>query len=277
MRRLTVFGAALAVILVLAAPAGGALEVRLSIEPARPAALEPATITLRSYLPVIRSDGSCCRLEPGGSRSYPFRVEAVSPAGKVMRVPVRPTHRNLWRGAVTFPTEGRWTIRAANFAQGGYRPAFGSRPRILVKVGPPRPTPAPAGFGPLGRQGCSPASPARGRELFGTAVGGEQLWAMPVMPGDGAAWARPDRAEFERLVGKETKIVFAATTGRGPLLHAVGPVGTIVEPVCTRGHIGSTWVGIPGHQWGAGFVFPQAGCWRIRVGPRADLWLLVRS
>lgn len=52
---------------------------------------------------------------------------------------------------------------------------------------------------------------------------------------------------------------------------------TTLAPVWRRGNIGRTWVGEPGHEWGAGFVFPEAGCWRIRVGPRGDVWLLVRS
>lgn len=279
MGRLTALGAAIAVGLVLVAPAAGALEVRLTIEPARPNALESVTVALRSYVPVVRGDGTCCRLEPDGARSYPFRVEAVSPTGKVVRVRVRPVGSNLRRGVITFPAAGRWTLRVANYAQRGYRPAFGARPRITVRVAAPRPTPAPAGFGSLGRAGCAPASPASRkhglRTVFGTALGGEQLWAMPVMA-DGAAWASEDRAEFERMVGKEIKIVFAMTSYRTPFV-ATGPGGVTIEPVWRQGHVGSTWVGIPGHQWGAGFVFPEPGCWMISVGARGALYLLVRS
>ena len=113
------------------------------------------------------------------------------------------------------------------------------------------------------------------RTIFGTAIGGEQLWALPSMP-SGATWGRNDAAVFDGLVGKEIKIVFAMTSVAAPF-HAIGPDGTTHEPVWRRGHIGRTWVGEPGHQWGAGFVFPEAGCWRIRVGPRGDVWLLVRS
>lgn len=135
--RLTALGALFAVHLVLVAPASGALEVRLTVVPARPAALEPVTIRLQSYVPVLRANGSCCRLEPGGPRSYRFRVEAVSPAGKVVRVRARPTERNVWRGVFVFPTAGLWTVRVANYADGGYRAAFGSRPRIVVRVTDP--------------------------------------------------------------------------------------------------------------------------------------------
>lgn len=276
MSRLTALGAAIAVGLVLTAPAGGALEVKLSIEPARPAALEPVTVTLRTYVPVVRQDGSCCRLEPHGARSYPFRVEAVSPGGKVVRVRMRPAEGNLSRGVLSFPTAGRWALRVANYAQGGYSETLGGRSRIIVRVAAPRPTPAPAGFGSLGRPGCVPASPVRGREVFGTAIGGEQLWAMPVLPGGGASWARPDRAEFEGLAGREIKIVFAMTSYRTPFV-AVGPGELTVEPVWRQGHVGPTWVGISGHQWGAGFVFPEPGCWKISVGSRGALYLRVRS
>jgi hypothetical protein len=200
----------------------------------------------------------------------------VSPAGKVVRVRVRPKGRNVWRGVATFPTAGLWIVRVANYAQRGFREAFGSRQRIVVRVTTPRAIRAPTGFPSLGRSGCSPASPARAGEVFGTAIDREQLWAMPIMPGGGAAWARPDRAEFVGLTGREIKIVFAMTSVAAPFV-AVGPGGESIEPVWRRGHLGPTWVGIPGHQWGAGFVFPRPGCWRIRAGPRGDLWFLIRS
>lgn len=202
MGRLAALGGTLAAGLIVAAPAGGALVARVSVEPARPAALEPATITLRSYAPVVRPDGTCCRLEPHGPRGYPFRVEVVSPAGRVVPVRVRWVGGNRWRGAVTFPTGGRWTVRVANYAQGGYRPAFGSRPRITVRVAARRPTPAPAGLETLGKPGCAPASPSRSRQIFGSTFGGEQPWVMPVLP-IGASWAQADRAELDGLTGRE--------------------------------------------------------------------------
>jgi len=271
--RLTTAGAVLVSGLVLAAPAGGALEVRLSVTPKRPSALDKTTIELRTYAPLIRADGSCCRLEPWDFRSYPFRLEAVSPEGKVSRIGVRRAEPTLWRGTVRFPRPGRWVLQLPQFGQ-----------RVSVRVGAPLPTPTPAGFAPLGRPGCAPASPADSssqgfREVFGTAVGDEVLWALPFLP-KGTTWAQPDAAVFDGLVGKEMKIVFAMTAGRTshrtPFI-AVGPDGETVEPVWRRGHTGPTWVGIPGHQWGAGFVFTRPGCWRIRVGPRGDLWMFVRS
>lgn len=269
MSRLTAFGAAIAVGLVLAAPAGGALEARLSVSPKRPAALEPTQVIVRTYVPEIRADGSCCRLgEPYAPRSYPFRVEAVSPAGKTSRVRVRWARGNEFRGVFRFPSAGRWQVQLPQFRQS-----------IAVRVRPAVPTPAPAGFGALGRPGCQPSSPAGSkygvRTIFGTAIGGEQLWALPTMS-KGATWGRNDAAVFDGLVGKEIKIVFAMTAVRPPF-HAIAPDGATLEPVWRRGHLGAPWVGIAGHQWGAGFVFPESGCWRIRVGTRGDVWLSIRS
>ena len=277
MRRVAVVGASLAAVLVLATPAAAALEVRLTITPSAPHALEPTKLALRTYLPVLRDDGSCCRLVSGGPASYPFRVEVVSPAGRLSRVRVRSSGKHSWGGVFTFPTPGRWQVRVANYP--GCASVVGARPCLWVRVVAARTTPAPAGFGPLGRSGCAPPSPTRAdggfREIFGTAVGGEQLWALPSLP-KGTTWARDDVAAFDGLVGKEMKIVLASTSVRAPF-HAVGPDGAIIEPVWRRGHVGPTWVGIPGHQWGAGFVFPESGCWRIRVGPRSELWMSIRS
>ena len=269
MGRLTALGAvAVAVGLALTASAGGALEARLSISPKRPVALAPAQIVVRAYAPLMRADGSCCRLEPRAPRSYPFRVEAVSPAGKTSRIRVRWARGNEFRGVFRFPSPGKWQIQLPQFRQS-----------IAVSVRPPVPTPSPAGFGPIGRPDCAPPSPAGSeqgfRSIFGTAIGGEQLWALPSMP-KGATWGRIDAAVFNGLVGKEIKIVFAMTAVRTPF-HAIGPDGATLEPVWRQGHVGATWVGIPGHQWGAGFVFPAPGCWRIRVGSRGDVWMLVRS
>ena len=269
MHRLAALGVSLAAVLVLATPAAGALELRVSISPRSPAALERTLVVLRTFAPLIREDGTCCRLEPWAPRRYPFRVEAVSPAGKTSRIRVRLARGNEWRGAVRFPYAGRWEIRLPQFFKS-----------VRVRVRPPVPTPAPAGFGPVGRPGCtppSPASPVHGfRTMFGTAVGDEQLWALPFLP-RGVSWASAASAVFDGLVGKEVKIVFAMTRGRESPFEAIGPGGSVVRPVWVRGHVGPTWVGIPGHQWGAGFVFTEPGCWRIRAGTRGDVWVSIRS
>ncbi len=266
--------------LVLASSAGGALEVRLSISPNHPVSLEPTQISLRTFLPFTRADGSCCDLKDGGPKRYPFRVEAVSPRGKVARIRVRHASSYVWRGAFRFPSGGRWTLRVTNFGP-TYEHSAGARPRITVRVRPPVPTPRPAGFGLLGRPGCDPPSPADAsqkglRDVYGTAYAHEQLWALPFAP-VGAGWARPDVAAFDGLVGKEIKIVFGMTAFHAPF-RAVGPSGQTLAPKWgPLFHSGSSWDRQLGVEWGAGFVFPAAGCWRIAVGVYGSVYLSVRS
>jgi hypothetical protein len=80
--------------------------------------------------------------------------------------------------------------------------------------------------------------------------------------------------------GQELKIVWRMT-GSGPLrLSYTGPHGergTLAwgpEP-----HGGSNY-DRPGEEWGAGYTFPTAGCWRLhaeRTSGSADAWLPVRA
>jgi hypothetical protein len=111
-----------------------ALEVRLTVKPSSPRALEPARIELRTYLPLLRADGSCCRLEPGGPVAYPFRIEATSPAGKRLRVRVAKSQANLWQGNFRFPLPGRWLVRVVN--SDVPNPLPGARPRLWVRIRP---------------------------------------------------------------------------------------------------------------------------------------------
>jgi hypothetical protein len=94
---------------------------------------------------------------------------------------------------------------------------------------------------------------------------------------EGASWVRPDAAVFDGLVGKQMKIVFGMTAFHSPF-RAIGPGGLEILPVWGPSlHTGSNWSRQPGAEWGAGFVFPQPGCWRVSVGSRGDVWVLVRS
>lgn len=131
----------------------------------------------------------------------------------------------------------------------------------------------PYGFGALGTPGCAPASPSRGRDIFGTAVGA-QLWALPfAASGDAGA------ATFTGVVGKDTKIVFKMTSGIPLVFYAVAPDGTRVAPAWTTPHDSSNW-NRPGAEWGAGFVFNETGCWRIHAGTTpssGDIWLSILS
>jgi hypothetical protein len=131
-RSLVGLAAALA-FLTAAGVATAALEVRLEVNPVRPRAGQVSSILLRPYFPYVREDGTCCRLEPTDV-DYPFRVEAVSPAGRVFRVRVQRTSDPfLWSGRFVFRSKGRWQIRAANWGP-RYQHAPGARPRVFVRI-----------------------------------------------------------------------------------------------------------------------------------------------
>jgi hypothetical protein len=127
-----------AVLLVLAVPASAAaaLEVKLSVRPGAPTKGKPTVVELRPYWTKYRPDGTCCVLEPADVR-YPFRVQAVSPSGRVFRLSVRKTsNRYIWAARFVFRSTGRWTLRAPQWGP-RYSRNFGARPRIrfLVKSG----------------------------------------------------------------------------------------------------------------------------------------------
>jgi hypothetical protein len=125
---------AVAAALVIADPAAAALEVRLAIVPAKAKVGQRAVVQLRPYIPYRRPDGSCCRLEPADV-SYPFRVEAVSPTGRVFRVRMRKTRNPyVWSGPFTFSRTGEWTLREPHWGP-GYSRRAGGKPRIRVLVG----------------------------------------------------------------------------------------------------------------------------------------------
>src|SRR5829696_4381475 len=104
--------AAALISLAFPASAAAALEVKLSVVPTTPKKGASAVVQLRPYWTYNRPDGTCCRLKPADVR-YPFRIEAVSPGGRVVRVVVRrTTNRFVWASRIRFGTAGRWTLRA---------------------------------------------------------------------------------------------------------------------------------------------------------------------
>jgi hypothetical protein len=122
-------------VLALIAPsaAAAALEVRLSVVPRSPKAGAPAVVELRPYWTENRPDGTCCRLVPADV-NYPFKIEAVSPAGRVVRLAVRKTaDPYVWSGSYRFGKRGRWTLRAPQWGP-RYSRNYGARPRILFNV-----------------------------------------------------------------------------------------------------------------------------------------------
>ena len=121
----------------LAFPASvaAALEVKLSVVPNAPKKGASTVVQLRPYWTYNRPDGTCCLLKPADVR-YPFRVEAVSPSGRVVRVVVRRTkNRFVWAGRIRFGTPGRWTLRAPQWGP-RYSRQYGAKPRIRVGVAP---------------------------------------------------------------------------------------------------------------------------------------------
>lgn len=80
---------------------------------------------------------------------------------------------------------------------------------------------------------------------------------------------------FER--GQEVKIVWRMT-GAGPFKASASlPSGERAEPVWLEDHGGSNWQR-PGYEWGTGWVFPKAGCWKVelsRTRGSGHVWLRV--
>lgn len=79
-------------------------------------------------------------------------------------------------------------------------------------------------------------------------------------------------------VREQVKIVWRMT-GSGPLsLTTTSPQG---DPVALRWgpeHHGGSTYHRPGDEWGAGYLFPSAGCWHLhaqRAAGSADVWLQV--
>jgi hypothetical protein len=128
-----VVAAALAA-LAFPASASAALEVKLSVVPTSPKKGASAIVQLRPYWTYNRPDGTCCVLRPADVR-YPFRVQAVSPTGRVWNVVLRRTKdRFVWSGRIAFSSKGRWTLRAPQWGP-RYSRRYGARPRIQVIVG----------------------------------------------------------------------------------------------------------------------------------------------
>ena len=266
--RLGVLVALAALVLVLAAPSSeGGFAVHLDVSASAVRVGKPVQVVLRAY--ALGARGRVLADAPGRR----LRVEAVSPARRITRVAVRHVTRGVWKGTFRFPTIGRWKVRVGNWPKGGHGP------QVAVDVRRSGPTPAPAGFGPLGASDCAPPSP-RNRsgdalartEVFGTTLGG-RFWGLfafvPVA----------DAAVFQHVRGKEIKIVFKLDS-LPTAFYAVAPSGTRTPPVWGPDVHGSSSWGRVGAEWGAGFVFGETGCWRIHAAngkAAGDIWLRVLS
>ena len=79
------------------------------------------------------------------------------------------------------------------------------------------------------------------------------------------------------IAGKDVKIVIKMT-GNGTFhIRAVGLAGTTLKHTWIEPHTGSNW-NRPGDEWGTGWRFPTAGCWRLHATRRrtsGDIFLQV--
>jgi hypothetical protein len=65
------------------------------------------------------------------------------------------------------------------------------------------------------------------------------------------------------VAGKEIKVAWRMTGAGDLTMTASGPDGATTKPTWgPEGHGGSSFHR-PGDEWGTGWVFPSAGCWRI--------------
>jgi hypothetical protein len=225
------------------------------------------------FSPRVLHVGTHLTLTVHSSESGPLRLTVTPPAGTVRPVAVHRRGRATWRGAATLNRAGRWKFRATQSVQWA---------TLTVTVAAPTTNGV---FGPLGAEACSPPSPRnqvrRGflhSEVLGTSATGK-FWGLFAFLPKGATWASETDAQIQALVGKEMKVVFKFDD-RPDAFYAVAPDGTHVAPVWGPDfHESSSWKR-SGVEWGAGFLFGKAGCWRIHAdaGTKSgDIWLEVVS
>jgi len=109
--------------------------------------------------------------------------------------------------------------------------------------------------------GCQPPSPITSDGTEGVAPRAS-LWALGTVV----------------TANTSTKIIWRMT-GVGALrLYAEAEDGTRIAPDWMQQHTGGSTFNKPGDEWGSGFTFPKAGCWRIhamRDTTAGDVWLQV--
>jgi hypothetical protein len=89
--------------------------------------------------------------------------------------------------------------------------------------------------------------------------GNGELWALFFTVGQ-RDWEDLAAPVFRRAAGKPFKIAWSMN-GDGPLqLVATTATGESVAPQVPPSMHGGIW---RGEEWGSGFVFPHAGCWRL--------------
>ena len=133
--------------LALATGVRAAFEVVVSASPSQVRVGQPLEILVRTFVPVQRDilDVADPRQPyPGPSElwnvlypmdDYPFDVVAEHEDGSEVPVTVArdPSDSTLWRGIVSLPKAGRWTVRVRNFPAS----APGATTVVQAEAGPP--------------------------------------------------------------------------------------------------------------------------------------------
>jgi hypothetical protein len=207
------------------------------------------------------------------TRAGHVRLTATSPIGATRRLALRQLNSSEWRTGITITRVGKWIFRATRANEWATLTVTALE---AARNGV---------FGPLGAADCRPASPRNQvnvgflhAEVLGTSTQGT-FWGLFAFLPTGAAWASEDKAQFRDLVGKQTKIVFKFAS-YPTAFYAVGPDGLQTAPVWGPERHGSSSWHRQGVEWGAGFTFDKAGCWRIHAaagGKAGDLWAEVLS
>jgi hypothetical protein len=115
MRSAAVVAAALVAFLTGGRVAHAAATARVDVFPSQPRVGQKVTVQLRPFWVLA---GLPPALFP---ETYPWRVAAISPAGRQLRIPITrtPTNPYLWSGVARLRSGGAWTVCVLNFSSTG--------------------------------------------------------------------------------------------------------------------------------------------------------------
>jgi hypothetical protein len=133
--------------LALATEVRAAFEIVVSASPSEVEVGQPLEILIRTFVPAQRDildlpDPRAPYPGPSGlwnvlypAEDYPFDIVAEHESGSEVAVTVvrEPSDSTLWRGIVTLPKAGTWTIRVRNFVAG----APGASTVVQAQAGTP--------------------------------------------------------------------------------------------------------------------------------------------
>ncbi len=119
MKSAAVAAAALVAFFASGRVAHAAATARVDVFPSEPRVGQTVTIQLRPFSTLVNGT-----LPPAlFPKGFPWRVAAISPSGRQLRVAVARTRKNpyLWSGVIRFRSRGLWTICVLNFSYTGER------------------------------------------------------------------------------------------------------------------------------------------------------------